>query len=169
MRKTQKPLYVAHQIHCLYDDTIYIDHDFERHIHGEDFCVVSGRSPFISSHTLQTAYDRFRINKKALYSVVRLQEFDLTPFFDIAICVDFIPVNAFCFCKDISDRTALEKYELSKTEGLVINDANDFELALVLKGKEKKRTILDTAIRKRIAEKEDIIRGSIAGPIMRYP
>lgn len=156
--------YVAHQIHCLYGDTIYINRDFKRHIQGKAFCVVSGRAPFLLPHTLQTAYDRFCINETALCSVVRLQEFDLTPFFDVAVCVEFIPVNAFCFCKDISDRTALEKYELSKTEGLVINDANNFELALVLKGKEKRRTILDAAIQKRIAEKEDMLRGSIAGP-----
>lgn len=58
-----------------------------------------------------------------------------------------------------------EKYLLGSSESLVVEDNNDFELALILKKKEQSVTVLQDLIQGRIQEKQQILKGGMENSV----
>ncbi len=58
-----------------------------------------------------------------------------------------------------------EKYLLGSSESLVVEDNNDFELALILKKKEQSAAVLQDSIQGRIQEKQQILKGGMENSV----
>lgn len=119
-------------------------------------CVVSGRAAFLKAVTVESAVGKYcggyLCSAKEVNTVVPKEYIDNASF----LCgKNEIEINAFV----ITDGNDLTQniYILNPTEAIVINNVNDFELALVIKKKELNVPILTQAILGRIEEKKDIL------------
>ncbi len=131
------------------------------------FFMVSGRAVMLTKETIADAIAKYKGGGYLHSAKMQAECFMNTPFCEgSAVPVSFlkgehtIDINAFFignFTKDFFE----EKYLLNEKESLVINTGNDFELALILKKKERNVKLLRNSIEERIREKREILEADL--------
>lgn len=121
------------------DDTSYVE--------------ISGKALFLKPQTIQSCV--MRHSGEVLFTIEQQKMFALSDYAKMTPVSTPVISNAMViYTKNHSNRICYES--LPKEESLVINTANDFELALVLKKKQMNRSLLTESILKRIAEKKSV-------------
>jgi N-acylneuraminate cytidylyltransferase len=149
-------------------DKVNIENEISFDVDSNCICILSGCAPLITPKTLKKALCQF--TEGIMYSTVEREETDFTyPVQNILFRKgrNNSKINIFAFYTvdaktDVIDRYSTFKVKLS--ESVVINNTNDFELAIVLKKKELNRSILRNNILERIEEKKNVIMHASKNP-----
>lgn len=135
---------------------------FDNGLKSNCICILSGCAPLITPETLIRALSQF--TEGIMYSTVESEENEfLHPDQNISFRNGkkyASKINIFAFYNTNTENYTMDKhfaFKVELSESVVINNLNDFELALVLKKKELNKSILKNKILERIEEKKDVI------------
>ena len=137
--------------------------DYKRY-DGSKFVLVSGRAPLVKSGTLLRAVKSY--GGGCMYTVIsdRTVSIPLT-ISKISLLGDACKSERNAFAIFDGKTENVSQFELSLMEGTVINNKNDFELALILKKKELNASLLRKQILNRIEEKKTVFTSENYGGI----
>ena len=134
---------------------------FDNEVDSNCICILSGAAPLITPATLKSALCQF--TEGIMYSTVESEESDfLYPVQNISFRKErnYSKINIFAFYTINTENSFIDKYStfaVRLSEAVVINNTNDFELAIVMKKKELNKNILRDNILARIEEKKNVI------------
>ncbi|WP_189270114.1 GDSL-type esterase/lipase family protein [Pseudobutyrivibrio ruminis] len=131
----------------------------------DDIFMISGRACCISSKTIEESIKSF--TGVTLLSCIRKRLVLTQDLYNCKTVVDSCAINAFYIFKAEENNDLLNRnyafYTIPDEEGVVVNDVNDFELALVLKKKQENRPVVEKMIDSIIEEKKPVFSCGVEG------
>ncbi len=126
------------------------------------YFIVHGCALMLKKETIISVLNR---GGGTIYSAKRWKEYPLYPD-DLKAVANERKTNVFVLTDTIGQAAWQgEKYLLGSSESLVVEDNNDFELALILKKKEQSAAVLQDSIQGRIQEKQQILKGGMENSV----
>lgn len=129
------------------------------------FMLLSGRAVMIKKESLVKSVSEFDGNCLVSAKSVNVIDFKRSDCISFLAGSKTVETNAFAIYKDTSsmkncDMPTRKEYLLNDAEALVVNNSNDFELALILLKQENQKMVYEEIVLNRIKEKEHILKNS---------
>lgn len=150
--------YIDYIVRTTFKDIVQISENYENNNDTEIIMEIDGSAVMLTSDRICDIYQN--LGKNGLISVVNSIEPEIYRQKDFPIFKynkkrrfsgTFLIYNRIIF------NSIFQEYILSPSEALTIKSRNDLELALILKNKENKESILKQELLKRINEKKSVI------------